>query len=92
MSDFTHIVNVEGQGFLHFTFNCINSIQKRKFHVSVLTREPLCYHFVMEETYRTWKLIAAPRPPEWIIKLEPVLQDIIKKNTTRPGSILKIAL
>lgn len=93
MTDFTHIMTLEGQGVLRFSFTCIRSTQKKKVHVSVLTNGPQCYHFGMEEIDSSWKIVNAPKPPDWILKLEPVLQQIIEKNTTqsRAEKILKVA-
>lgn len=80
MSDFTHVLYLEDQGFLHFTFNSILFSGKKKFQVTVLTRGPQCHHFSMEQKNGRWKIVAAPKPPDRIMALEKTLGLVIDQQ------------
>ena len=84
MLDFTHILHIEGKGYFYVTFSFINTPQKMKFHVTILTRERERYHFNMDENYGQLKMNTAPEPPVWIRELEPVMQQLIKKHMEQP--------
>lgn len=89
MLEFTQTLLIEDKGYLHFTFNSINSPQKQKFHVTVLTRGPQCHHFNMEENSGHWKIVAAPKPPDWILGLEPKLGLIIQQQLSTGYTMTK---
>jgi hypothetical protein len=80
MQTFTQVLKTEEENFLHFTFDCIVTPHLRKCQISVLTRGPQKYQFVMEEKYDCWKILQSPKPPEWILALESRLEEIIQKN------------
>ena len=74
---FTRVLHDEEQGYLHFSFSCILSLQKKKYQVSVQPRGPRRYHFVMEEKYGRWRITSAPLPPQWIFRMEALLEQVI---------------
>ena len=74
---FTRVLHVEGKGYLHFTFHCIISPHKKRYHAVVLTTSPQCFHFNLEERNDQWRIMEAPRPPEWILQLEDKLAQTI---------------
>ena len=56
-------------GVLEFHFDRISTTENIKYHVSVVV-EGNAYHFTMQPDSDHWKIVSAPLPPEWIVKLE----------------------
>lgn len=74
---FTHVLMTKDQGFLHFSFDCIISPHKKKYHVTVLKRGGENFHFLMEQKHGRWKIIEAPQPPRWVKGMEHQIEEMI---------------
>lgn len=80
MQNFTKRILVE-EGFSpEFFFNPIYTVNGVSYHISVLDKNKQSVFFTMQEKKSAWKIVNAPRPPEWIIKLEKELGDAIFEN------------
>jgi hypothetical protein len=79
MLHFTKVLHVEDHGFLYFSFKCTHSQDNNKCQVQVWTEGEQCHHFVMEERHNNWKIVQAPLPPQWILKMESQLETVISE-------------
>lgn len=93
MLDFNHVLQVEGKGALRLSFSSISTPKNRKLHVTVVTPADESYHFNMEENHGAWKMITAPKPPDWIGQLEPLVQQLVQKHMrhVNAGQFVKAA-
>ena len=80
MENFTKHVLV-AQGFYpEFFFNKIHTATGLRYHVSVKDKENNPYFFDMEEKEGKWKIIDAPKVPDWIMNIEQKLENAIFEN------------
>jgi hypothetical protein len=80
MSSFTKQIEAHGQ-HLEFSFARIQSVHGPKYFVMVADTERE-YHFVVEKHGEDWMVNDAPKVPEWIHELAPVLVQAIIENET----------
>lgn len=74
---FTKTISLEPGFQPEFFFNRIFTAGGIRFHVSVIDKTGALCHFDMIENGRKWRIVNAPQPPEWIMKLENTLDRII---------------
>lgn len=78
MADFTRKAK-SAEGLLVFTFNRIYTVKGTIYFVSV-TGQDRRHHFHMEERSGSWKIVEAPKPPDWLLQLEKELGETISQN------------
>lgn len=79
MKDFSKRIKT-GWGFIpEFFFHRVFTVSgNQRYYVSVNDREGHPVFFNMEQKNNgTWKIVDAPKVPEWIMDVEPVLNNII---------------
>ena len=77
MQTFSKRVHIQ-EGFSPaFFFTKIYTIQCVRYHVSVIDIEDRGYAFTMELRELEWKIVNAPKVPDWILNAEKQLQEII---------------
>jgi hypothetical protein len=81
MKDFSKPIPVEWDFIPEFLFHQLHRTSAlQKYHVSVLDENGQSISFNMEEAYtRGWKIIHAPKVPDWIANLEKQLEEAILK-------------
>ena len=80
MQTFSKCVTVEPRFDPKFHFTKIFSTQGVRFHVSVIDMEDHPYSFDMVLKNLEWKIVNAPKVPDWIISVEKKLREIILEN------------
>ena len=60
-----------------FFFSRIYTAAGIHFHVSVIDQLGQFCHFTMNEKNGSWRIVNAPKPPDWIIDTETALDEII---------------
>lgn len=74
---FTKKIAIESNFAPEFFFNRIYTAGGIHFHVAVIDKAGNFCHFTMAEKEGKWKIVNAPQPPEWIMKIEAALDKII---------------
>lgn len=77
ITTFTRKIFLEPHFQAEFFFNRIYTAGGIRFHVSVIDKTGELCHFDMMEKWNKWRIIAAPQPPEWVMKLQDTLDKII---------------
>jgi hypothetical protein len=67
-------------GLFQFFFDRISTTNGIKYHVSVRVEKNTSCHFTMEPKDGRWKIVSAPLPPSWILKLEDELSKEISNH------------
>jgi len=80
---FNKQVFLPGIGIVEFCFHSIQTHCKTRYHVLASIEPNLFFHFEMHHKHDSWKILNAPQPPKWIIKLEVELSDIINEHATQ---------
>lgn len=81
MSNFSRRILVH-QGFCpEFSFNRIYTTRGIGFHVSVVDQHKQSRFFTMEQTSEGWRIVNAPKLPDWIMNIEKKLSESITENT-----------
>ena len=78
MADFARTIETK-EGLVVFSFTKIFTVKGVIYFVSV-TGRGLRERFHMEERTGTWKLVAIPRPSEWLFQYEEELAKVIEDN------------
>jgi hypothetical protein len=78
MSDFSELILVEPSIRKEFFFHKINMHKTNRYHISTIDQDNRDYSFDMEYNSNRWKIINAPKVPEWIMAIEKRLEEIIK--------------
>ena len=82
MQSFKARIVIEHSFIAEFLFNRIYTANGNHFHVLVKDSAKQSFFFNMELTATgSWKIINAPKLPDWIIKLEKQLETSIIKHT-----------
>lgn len=63
-----------------FSFYRIFTVNGSRFHISVMDQERKHYYFNMDEKHGQWKIINAPKVPDWIMGVEKHLEQAIIDN------------
>jgi hypothetical protein len=74
---FTNKIIVEPNFQPEFFFNRIYTASGIRIHVSVEDGGGQFCHFDMAESSGKWRIVNGPQPPDWIMKLEARLNDVI---------------
>ena len=77
MTDFSRIILVEPSFSPEFFFQKFISPKSEKYHVFTKDKQHNDCSFEMERAYGRWKIIDAPKVPQWIISLEAQLEEVI---------------
>jgi hypothetical protein len=83
MPNFTKRILVRDKFNPEFLFNRIYTVDGVRYHVSVMDADRHVFAFNMEEKYGRWKIINAPKIPDWIMNIEKELEDAIFENLIR---------
>jgi hypothetical protein len=78
MPQFTKTIETP-KGKLKFIFSRIYTVSGIRFHISV-KEDRDTYFFNMEEKAGVWRIINAPKVPDWIMDLHTELGDAITKS------------
>lgn len=78
MPDFSELIFVEPSLSIEFFFHKINMPRANRYHISTRDKEGSYCSFDMEYNSNRWKIIDAPKVPEWVIAVERRLEEIIK--------------
>ena len=68
-------------GLVVFSFVRIYTSRGVIYFVSATGKE-IRHHFHMQERAGTWRIVPAPKPPDWILQYEEQLAQAIKENHT----------
>ena len=80
MQDFTKRIAIQ-EGFKpEFLFNQIYTVHGVRYYVSVKDKDRRTLAFNMEEKNGRWKIVDAPKVPDWIINIEDKLEEAILKS------------
>ena len=60
-----------------FTFNPTVTPDGVKYHVSAVSAGDKTFNFTMEQKNLEWRIVNAPRVPDWILQLESSLSEAI---------------
>ena len=80
MQNFTRRIAVDQNFNPEFFFNRIYTVHGMRYHISVMDGNGQTFAFNMEQKNGSWKIIDAPKLPDWIITIESKLQDAIEKS------------
>ena len=82
MHSFKERILIEHGFIAEFFFNRIYMVSGNRFHVFVKDEAKQSFFFNMEQTPTgSWKIINAPKLPDWIMKLEKQLETSIIEHT-----------
>ncbi|HEV7620994.1 MAG TPA: hypothetical protein VGO09_04640 [Flavisolibacter sp.] len=78
MFDFKERIIIKDRGSLVFNFIKIHKVEGADYFITV--EEPAnSISFRMRWKKQEWKIVDAPKVPDWIMEVEEVLSEIIKK-------------
>ncbi len=81
MNDFSKRVNTGWNFAPEFFFHKLYSVSgNQRYHVSVNDKGGHSIFFNMDQKNGSWKIIDAPKVPDWIMEIEPQLRDAITKS------------
>jgi hypothetical protein len=82
MKDFSKRINAGWNFAPEFFFHKLYSVSgNQRYHVSVNDKEGGSFFFNMDlKKNGSWKIIDAPKVPDWIMVLESQLQDAIMES------------
>ena len=81
MRDFASVIRLPDGFTAQFIFNVLYSAKECRYFVSVLDGNNEPYMFTMEQAAdKSWKIINAPKLPQWIMETEPSLEEVILEN------------
>jgi hypothetical protein len=69
MQSFTKRIIVEGFSF-QFSFHRMYTVKGINFHISVVDKNNRSRFFNMEQTSKGWRIINAPKLPDWLMMIE----------------------
>lgn len=79
MSDFSKKIQVE-EGVLKFDFMRVYTVQGVRYYVAVVDKSGKAHLFQMQEKESQWKIVLAPKAPDWILEIEAQLGEAISEN------------
>jgi hypothetical protein len=80
MADFKKRILSEEGFYPEFIFYRIFTAKGIGFHISVIDKNRQSQFFNMEQTAEGWRIVNAPKLPDWIINIEKKLSDAIDEN------------
>lgn len=79
MQNFTKRIAVEDFS-LRFFFHKMYTVKGIGFHVSVIDKNNRSCFFNMEEATGGWRIVNAPKLPDWLMQIEKQLADAIDEE------------
>jgi hypothetical protein len=81
MKDFASVIHVQDGFTAQFIFSALYNTAGCRYFVSVLDGNNDSYMFTMEQSEdKSWKIINAPKVPQWIMETESRLEAVILEN------------
>ena len=81
MKDFTRVIPLQNGLTAQFIFSALHSSSGGRYFVSVVEKNNQSYAFTMkQEGDESWKIVDAPKLPQWIIEIELSLEEAILEN------------
>lgn len=82
MKDFSKKIKTDWNFFAEFFFHRLHTVSgQQRYYISVKDREGISYFFNMDQkTNGSWKIVNAPKVPDWIMELEPILNASILES------------
>jgi hypothetical protein len=77
MQNFSKRILIENGFNPEFFFNRMYTVNGINYHVSVVDRYRQAYFFNMEQTSDRWRIVNAPKVPDWIMNIEKKLEEAI---------------
>ena len=81
MQSFTRRIDVSHDYSPEFSFNRIATVGSDRYHVSVLDSDGAHQYFNMDLKSERFRIVDAPKVPEWIMRVEDQLERAIVENT-----------
>jgi len=82
MNDFTKTIRVHKNFTAEFVFQILHTTSADQYYVSVQDEGRQRCVFTMEQRPDlSWKIIDAPKVPQWLMEIETRLEEAILKNT-----------
>ena len=79
MSDFKRAIPVKGHGRIIFEFIKINKVEHADYFITLNVKKENI-SFRMRKRSENWKIVDAPKVPDWIMDIESQLSDILVKK------------
>jgi hypothetical protein len=83
MQNFSKRITIERGFSPEFFFNRMYTVKGIGYHVSIVGRDRQSYFFSMEQTADGWRIVNAPRLPDWIMNIEKKLEEAIFESMIR---------
>jgi hypothetical protein len=82
MNDFVKKIKADWNFVAEFFFHKVHTTSgRRRYHISVKDRGGSAYFFNMgQKEDGSWKIVDAPKVPDWIMELESQLQNAIVQS------------
>jgi hypothetical protein len=80
MQSFTKRIPVEKGFSPEFFFTRIYTVNSVHYHISVMDKSGHSHFFTMEQKNEQWKIINAPKIPDWIVRIEEQLEEAITES------------
>jgi hypothetical protein len=80
MRNFTKSIAVKQDFTPEFSFNCIHTVNGIHYYVYEKDKYGQTLAFNMEERNSEWKIVDAPKVPDWVINIEGQLGRAILEN------------
>lgn len=81
MKDFARLIPVQNGLTAQFVFSALHSSSGSRYFVTVIGTDEQSYMFTMKpRDDKSWKIIDAPKLPEWIMAIEPKLEEAILEH------------
>jgi hypothetical protein len=77
---FSHRIQITEEFNPEFSFNRIYTVNGVRYYISVFDRKQQAYYFNMQSQGNQWKIINAPKLPNWILNAERELESAILSN------------
>lgn len=87
MQSFTRRIDVSLDYSPEFSFNRIATPGPDRYHVSVLDRDGGQQYFNMDLKSDRFRIVDAPKVPEWIMRVEDELERAIVENRTDENNL-----
>ena len=83
MQSFTRQIDVSPNYSPEFSFNRIATPSAHRYHVSVLDKDGVAQYFNMDLKNDHFKIVDAPKVPDWIMRVEKQLESAIFEQMSR---------
>jgi len=81
MKDFASFIPVQDGLTAQFVFSALHTTSGSRYFVSVIGRNEQAYVFTMKlRDDHSWKIVDAPKLPQWIMAMESRLEEAILEN------------